>query len=819
MIGAILGFIGYGALQVVGYTAFLPQIQKSLEKNKGKANFWSVLFAPALAFDSVFKGRENLSVGNQKKQIEKIKKKQKKEMDLLQKRANEKFKIFKNKKLNDKYGPEVLGELEKKMNDLINDEKNFGKSEKDIFGDIDKWLENQYQELSANKANPKKEINPTNPQVKTEPAKVEKPLAKDEKELYEKIEDYFKLYKIVIKGDELSLANFKNKNKLNKIYDDYYKLAVNFDRARNAIEAQFSGKENEEARKELLKQATDAYNKSLVSFMLGKVDNVSRIEFISGNLSELQNEFKKNLEFGNNASFTIEDVVKERKLLEENSIKKIDLDDRKIKKYFETIEHQNRINELIEKKNNNQISKKETKELFDLYHIHSFEQETLKEINNTFGLKDYLNDINKEKEFNYSDKEKNNIGKMYDTYHKLENIPLDDYVAREKCEKELKGIVKDLYHKGYFGDNNLKVINDKGEIKDLNLNELSEKQKGKIKDLTQDEVKEMHYLKIYNHLVENLDFNRIKNLETRSISGSVNGANLEIVDFPINDKEQQIIDYLSLKKKTEKDYQSMSFANEEEYTNYKNNKNELFEKEQKLYEGQIAPNILKGLEMISKNDGKKEFASAYDDLEKSLVNFSLKYKEELEAKRYDNNQNYVNLFKSISEMKKIKAIQKVENVDDKNRIDVAVNKYTIDKEKLKDLTLTSGQQRIVDCLEELYKDGVAPFDVFDKRSLNALKRKGIIKEEAAGQRKYDIGVYNSCAIYSKPIYITAEKDKAIAVLSKSLNGQNIPVNKISKEYVSKETIELLKKGNEDLATVLEDKEVGKETININSISR
>lgn len=818
MIGAILGLLGYSALQVVGYTAFLPQIQKSLEKNKGKANFWSVLFAPALAFDSVFNGRESLSVGNQKKAIEKIKKKQQKETERLQKRAQEKFKIFKNKKLNEKYGPEILNELENKMNDLLNDEKNLGKSEKDIFGDIDKWFETQYKQLLDNKVNLKKEANLGSSQVKTE--QVKKPIEKDEKNLYEKIDDYFKLYKIVIKGDEISLANFKNKDKLNKIYDDYYKLAVNFDRTRNNIEEQFSGKENEQSRKELLKQATDAYNKSLVSFMLGKVDNVSRMKFINDNLSELQNEFNNNLVFGNNASFTIEDVIKERNLLEENSIKKINLDDKKIKKYFETIEHQNRINELTEKKNNNQISEKEKKELFDPYHIHSFEQATLKEINNTFGLKDYLNDIDKEKKFNYSDKEKNNIGKIYDTYHQLENIPLDDYVAREKCEKELKGIIKDLYNNGYFGDNNLQVVNDKGEIKDLNIKELSEKQKGKIKDLTQGEVKEMHYEKIYNHLVEKLDFNRIKNLETRSISGDVNGTNLEIVDFPINDKEQQIIDYLLLKKKTEKDYQSMSFANEEEYTNYKNNRNQLFEKEQKLYEAQIAPNVLKGLELISKNEKGKEFVSAYDDLEKSLVNFSLKYKEELEAKRYDNNRNYANLFESINEMKKIKSIQKVEIVDDKNRIDVAVNKYTIYKEKLKDLTLTTGQQRIVDCLNELYKDGVAPADVFDKRSLNALKRKGIIKEEDAGQRKYDMGIYNSCAIYSKPIYITVEKDKAIAVVSKTLNGRNIPVNKISKEYVSQETIELLKNGNKDLATVLENKPIEKEMIDINSnISR
>lgn len=818
MIGAILGLLGYSALQVVGYTAFLPQIQKSLEKNKGKANFWSVLFAPALAFDSVFNGRESLSAGNQKKAIEKIKKKQQKETERLQKRAQEKFKIFKNKKLNEKYGPEILNELENKMNDLLNDEKNLGKSEKDIFGDIDKWFETQYKQLLDNKVNLKKEANLGSPQVKTE--QVKKPIEKDEKNLYEKIDDYFKLYKIVIKGDEISLANFKNKDKLNKIYDDYYKLAVNFDRTRNNIEEQFSGKENEQSRKELLKQATDAYNKSLVSFMLGKVDNVSRMKFINDNLSELQNEFRKNLEFGKNASFTIEDVIKERNLLEENSIKKINLDDKKIKKYFETIERQNRINELTEKKNNNQISEEEKKKLFDAYHIHSFEQATLKEINNTFGLKDYLNDIDKEKEFNYSDKEKNNIGKIYDTYHRLENIPLDNYVAREKCEKELKGIIKDLYNNRYFGDNNLQVVNDKGEIKDLNIKELSEKQKGKIKDLTQGEVKEMHYEKIYNHLVEKLDFNRIKNLETRSISGDVNGTDLEIVDFPINDKEQQIIYYLLLKKKTEKDYQSMSFANEEEYTNYKNNRNQLFEKEQKLYEAQIAPNVLKGLELISKNETGKEFVSAYDDLEKSLVNFSLKYKEELEAKRYDNNRNYANLFESINEMKKIKSIQKVEIVDDKNRIDVAVNKYTIYKEKLKDLTLTTGQQRIVDCLNELYKDGVAPFDVFDKMSLNALKRKGIIKGEDAGQRKYDMVIYNSCAIYSKPIYITVEKDKAIAVVSKTLNGRNIPVNKISKEYVSQETIELLKNGNKDLATVLENKPIEKEMIDINSnISR
>lgn len=738
MIAAILGMVGYTGLQIVGYNYLLPVLEKQQKEAKGLGRgLLNLFFGPALTFNKIFTGikmarNERLT----KKEIanqQELAKKMVRERDALKTRALEKLKEFKEKYNN--LNEEALKELEKNIVSLIEKEENLGKTESEIFGgNIDGWLSSNYMEL-AKKHEPEPVVEqpvvepvqqvPTQGRVTVNPLSatphVEQvvssteptPIEDREKPLITKIEDYFKLYNMVINGDELAKLPVKEKEELINFYGTYRKYADLYIQRCDNIEEKFA--DDPKMKKELLDEARKIYEFSLIDLMYSAKDGKIVIKWLEEKLDNLRNileiKHEKSKDLIDNG--ITEEFIIDRKV----ELCELNIDDPIIKKimenpekYIEVLNMRERIAVLSAKKHDKTISDEELKELGELNYNLSLSSWRLKEIESKPYIKPYLNII------------KN-----------INNIQLSEE------NKKILDEVHNLKTKFFFA---------------------TEEEKEKIKIQIQEKLK------------------------SSSVHTTV---------------PEQARLYLAMKRSLDVITMKLPFDSEMKADAWQKELEQLDEWQEMLGQYEAVENTLKGLEIIGRNDGPNAHLMPLNEILRNLAHFRAEYKEQIDE-RYNSLTNYKNLDNRVTTTEP----ENVRPAFTSEKTMVKVNKYIVDEEKLKEMikTITPGQQKILDCLNQIYKDGIAPEDVFDKRSLNALISKGIVSSSEAGEREFDVMVYNSCATYSKNIYITKETDRTVAVLSKGLNGKEIPVEKIVKKDISPD---LLAKMDGDLKLLLEGK--------------
>ena len=741
MIAAILGIVGYTGLQVVAYNYLMPVLEKQQKEAKGLGRgLLNFFFGPALTFNKVFTGVKTANNERLKKKEvanqQELAKKMIRERENLKTRALERLKEFKERY--DNLNEEALKELEQNMISLIEKEENLGKSEIEIFGgNLDDWLSSNYIKLARNhEPEPVIEepvVEPVQPVVTPRTVTVSPlragphvqqsvsstetvnttPITEREKPLITKIEDYFKLYNMVINGDELAKLPVREKEELIKFYGIYRKYADLYIQRCDNIEEKFA--DDPKMKKELLEEARKIYEFSLIDLMYSAKDGKIVIKWLEEKLDNLKTALEvkhKNSKDLIDNGITEEFVIDRKKELCEQNI-----DDPIVKKimenpekYIEVLEMRERIMKLSEKKRDKTISDEELKELGELNYNLSLASWRLKEIESKPFIKPYLNIIKNINNIELSEENKRILDEVHELKTKL-------FFAPEEEKEEIR-----------------------------------------------------------TQIIEKLK------------SSSVHTTVPELARH-----------YLALKRSLDVVTMKLPFDSEIKADAWQKELEKLDEWHDMLGQHEAVENSLKGLEIIGKNDGPNAHLMPLNEILRHLAHFREEYKEEI-TERYNSITNYKNLDNRVMTTEP----ENVKPAFTSEKTIVKVNKYVIDEGKLKEMleTITPGQQKILDCLNQIYKDGIAPEDVFDRRSLKALISKGIISSSEAGEREFDVVVYNSCATYSKNIYITKETDRTVAVLSKGLNGKEIPVEKIVKKDISPD---LLAKMDGDLKLLLEGK--------------
>ncbi|MBE6124411.1 MAG: hypothetical protein E7184_02565 [Erysipelotrichaceae bacterium] len=782
IVGMIATALGYGALQFVGYRFLMPYLEKMQKEGKGiSKGILTALFGPAMAFNSIFKGTSQLSNKDIDKQIDKnlakIEKeaeiqKQKDDRDKLYDKARVAYRLFRN----DNYfeaAEKIFDGMFQELKDLIFLEENLGKNENEIFGSsIDKWLQKRFDELCEEKGI-RKEVKPepkveitldepkekkvlTEPKLKTEPG--------DKEEI--KVENFdVDEKKFLEKATDymklfkivIESDGLKELDLINEKTVQLYNVYQNLvlDYDNVCTQIESNKKLSSKEKQKLLADARDNYDKSVITFFTGKVGEWEVMEVMGKELDNINKQLeKKDKMFEYFSDYYKGETVESLFEKVEEILNPPPTTDPTLKKVIENPENYLEAKKLLDEKR-------------------------------------VLNEISKERELTLEEKQK------------ASGISYEISFASDKVKLIESNLLIESYLNGYE------------ELQDFTTDkydEFDQEQFDRYYDLT-------HELELTPYTMEE----KIKKLENEILSIKASVGNVGLLES-----------YLDSKLKFELSKNWLSYGSVE-VAEKKSKEIEIIMKAAKsLYEHEYVLEGFEALKVIKRNDDDPNKVMPFTEIEALVKNFKLSHKKDIEekyAKYGELNQDIVDQLNKKEQESylpvKIETAREdqVKPAIDSKKTKVSVSKFDVNGINVQDLandkiynSLSEGQKKIVDCLLTVYKDGVAPQDVFDRRSLNALIKKGVIGETALDEeREYDVLMYNACSFHSKPVYISVEtgSKRPYIVLSKSLNG-NLKIANLEQKEITPEVYKYLP---EEFRSHLIGQKIDKEEISLSTYGR